>query len=171
MADYFSPTVIQQAIPDADMTALERLVLGHIFDAEPADGGRICLFSETGARDFVILPAADLRTAFAQSANISSSLRDHLAEAVASLDDSAVDAELDLSGMSWEFILQDIVRRSATLEYVTAVSAFTCSKMRPDGFGGMAVLITADAIKGKSTSDILEELLAEIDRADPALPA
>jgi len=34
--------------------------------------------------------------------------------------------------------------------------------MRPDGFGGMAVLITADTIKGKSTNDILEEFLAEV---------
>jgi hypothetical protein len=33
--------------------------------------------------------------------------------------------------------------------------------MRPDGFGGMAVLITADAILGKSTDDILEDFLAE----------
>jgi len=35
--------------------------------------------------------------------------------------------------------------------------------MRPDGFGGMAVLITADAILGKSTNDILEDFLAEND--------
>jgi hypothetical protein len=35
--------------------------------------------------------------------------------------------------------------------------------MRPDGFGGMAVLITADAIRGKSTNDILEDFLAEQD--------
>jgi hypothetical protein len=33
--------------------------------------------------------------------------------------------------------------------------------MRPDGFGGMAVLITADAIVGKSTSDLLEDFLVE----------
>ena len=170
MADYFAPTVIQQTIPNADMTALERLVLGHIFDAEP-DGDGPCFFGETGARDFVILPAAALRAAFAQPAGSASCLRRHLAQAVASLDDTATDAEIDLSGMSWEFILQDIVRRSATLGYVTAVSAFTCSKMRPDGFGGMAILITPDAIKGKSTSDFLEELLADINRADTALPA
>ena len=69
--------------------------------------------------------------------------------------------EIDFSGTSWEFIFQDIVRRSATLRYVTAVTSFTCSKMRPDGFGGMAVLITADAIVGKSTNDILEDFLAE----------
>jgi hypothetical protein len=36
MADYYSPTVIQQTIPDADMTPLERLILSNIFDSEKA---------------------------------------------------------------------------------------------------------------------------------------
>ena len=58
-------------------------------------------------------------------------------------------------------MFQDIIRRSATLKYVTAVSAFTCSKMRPDGFGGMAVLITASDVMGKSTNDIVEDFLNE----------
>jgi hypothetical protein len=31
--------------------------------------------------------------------------------------------------------------------------------MRPDGFGGMAVLITAEAVMGKSTGDILADLV------------
>ena len=35
--------------------------------------------------------------------------------------------------------------------------------MRPDSFGGMAVLITVDAILGKSTNDIIEDFLAEMD--------
>ena len=47
--------------------------------------------------------------------------------------------------------------------YVTAITSFTCSKMRPDGFGGMAVLITENAIFGKSTNDIREDFLAERD--------
>ena len=33
--------------------------------------------------------------------------------------------------------------------------------MRPDGFGGMAVLITPTAVMGKSTSEIIEGFLAE----------
>ena len=69
--------------------------------------------------------------------------------------------DLDLSGTSWELIFQDIVRRSPTLRYVTAITSFDCSKMRPDGFGGMAVLITADRIIGKSTHDLIAEFLAE----------
>ena len=70
-----------------------------------------------------------------------------------------VEIELDFSDRRWEAIFQDIIRRSATLRYVTAVSAFTCSKMRPDGFGGLAVLITADTVMGKSTSDIVADFL------------
>ena len=34
MADYYTPTVIQQTIPDTDMTPLERLLLSNIFEAE-----------------------------------------------------------------------------------------------------------------------------------------
>jgi len=70
--------------------------------------------------------------------------------------------------MSWEGIFQDILRRSKTLRYVTAVSAFTCSRMRPDGFGGMAVLITPTAVVGKSTSHIIEDFLAEAHLDEPA---
>jgi len=69
------------------------------------------------------------------------------------------DVEFDLSVTSWEFIFQDIVKRSATLDHVTVVSAFTCTRMRPDGFGGMAILITADAFMGKSTGDVLADFL------------
>ena len=74
-------------------------------------------------------------------------------------DDSedATEVEFDLSVTSWEFIFQGVMQRSATLDHVTVVSAFTCTRMRPDGFGGMAILITADAIRGKSTGDILCE--------------
>jgi hypothetical protein len=73
--------------------------------------------------------------------------------------------EIDLSGMSWEFILHYIVRRLPTLHHVTAVSAFSCSRMRPDGFGGMAVVITADSVRGRSKNDILEDFLSSYDDA------
>ncbi len=84
-----------------------------------------------------------------------------------------VEIELDFSDRCWQTIFQDIVRRSPSLCYVTAVSSFTCTKMRPDGFGGMAVLITADAVMGKSTSDIVADFLtaAVRDRAhEPPKP-
>jgi hypothetical protein len=166
MADYFTPTVVQQTIPLADMTALERLILSHILDAEP-DGDGLYFFSDTGPSDLIVLSGAQFRAAFAESQGIPSRLRDYVAERLPRLDPNATDVELDVSGTSWEFFLQDIVRRSRTLQYVTVVSAFTCSKMRPDGFGGSATLVTADDIKSKSTNDILEEYVGGMEDAQP----
>jgi hypothetical protein len=169
MADYFFPTVIQQTIPNADMTPLERLVLPHILDAEP-DGDGLYFFSDIGPNDQIVFPGTPFRAAFAESKGIPSRLWDYVAKRPAHLDPDAADVELDISDTSWEFYLQDIVRRSRTLRYVTVVSAFTCSKMRPDAFGGSATLITADSVKGKSTSDILEDFIAEMEdgHATPA---
>jgi hypothetical protein len=109
--------------------------------------------------------------ALAASEASASSLNAFVAERLALLpiDEHAID--LDLSGMSWEFIFQDIVRRSKTLRYVTAVSSFTCSKMRPDAFGGRAVLITAAGVMGKSTNDILEDFLTEAGLDEAGAPA
>jgi hypothetical protein len=84
----------------------------------------------------------------------------YVTEKLAAVDADAQAIDLDLSGTSWEFLLKDIVKRSTTLSYVSVITAFTWSKMRPDGFGGMIVLITRDAIVGKSTNDLLEDFLA-----------
>ncbi|MBL0000494.1 MAG: hypothetical protein IPO97_05535 [Sphingomonadales bacterium] len=47
--------------------------------------------------------------------------------------------ELDECGDLWADVLQDIVRRSPDLDHLTVTMAFTCSKMRPDGFVGLAM--------------------------------
>jgi hypothetical protein len=161
MADYFTPTVIQPTIPVADITPLERLLLSHIFNAE-ADGGGLYFYADEGPADMIWLDRAPIEAALAQSKNtVDSTAVGMVTEQLARVPADNVEIELDFSDMSWESIFQDILRRSKTLRYVTAVSAFTCSKMRPDGFGGMAVLITADAVKGKSTTDIVEDFLSE----------
>ena len=162
MADYFTPTVIQPVIPNADMTSLERLILGQVFEAE-IDGDGVYFFTSIGPSDSFELEASALREAIEASAGFQSTASDYVSERLASLAVDEETIEIDLSGTSWEFIFQDIVRRSATLDHVTAVSAFTCSRMRPDGFGGMAVMITADSVRGKSTNDILEDFLASTD--------
>src|SRR5262249_49607285 len=91
-------------------------------------------------------------------------------EQLAAAEADAMEMDVDLSGTSWEFFFQDIVKRSTTLAYVSVVAAFTCSKMRPDGFGGMAILITRDAIVGKSTNDLLADFLAETGFDDGGAP-
>jgi len=152
MTDCHSPTIVQPAIPNTDMTPLERLLLAHIFDAEQHDD-TFYYYAETGTRDCLTLPLAELRAAFAAS-DVPSTATTWIAERLNGVAPEDTSIELNLSvtfpgsgqrparGQVWAFILQDIVRRSATLDYVTVVSAFTCTGMRPDGFGGMAVLIT-----------------------------
>jgi hypothetical protein len=165
MADYYTPTVIQQTIPEVDMTALERLLLSHVFDAE-RDGEGWYFFSEAGPVDMTTIARAALEAALAASEpDLDSTAYAFARKRLADLkDDELQDGQLDVdfSETSWERILQDIVRRSRTLRYVSAVSSFTCSRMRPDGFGGAVVVISADAILGKSTIDLLEEFIEQV---------
>jgi hypothetical protein len=160
MADYYSPTVVQPTIPSADMTALERLLLTHIFESAP-DGDGFYFFAETSPNTQIELPIETIRFALADSEDVHSEAVAFVREQLKDVGDADGYVCLDISQTSFEFLFQDIVKRSATLDHVTIVTSFTCTKMRPDGFGGMAVLVTADTIKGKSTEDILGDFLDE----------
>lgn len=165
MADYYTPTVIHQTIADADMTPLERLLLSHIFEAE-RDGEGWYFFSEVGPVDMTLIGRVALETALAASElDVDNTANTFVSELLADLKDDELQDEhldVDFSETSWESILQDIVRRSSTPGYVSGVSSFTCSRMRPDGFGGAVVVIAADAILGKSTTDLLEEFIEQV---------
>jgi hypothetical protein len=104
-------------------------------------------------------PAVELRAAIDASAGKDSTASTYVTERLtgAAADDTEI--TINFSVTSWEFIFQDIVHRSRTLVHVTAVTSSTCSEMRRDGFGGMAVLITAATIAGESTQDILSDVL------------
>lgn len=158
MADYFTPTVIQPTIPEADMTALEQLLLMEIFENEPDDDG-LYFFAEESPNDQVALPLEAARAALAASEDEANQTAALVRKQMESTGDGDEYIELDLSMISWDWIFQDIVRRSVTLDHVTIVSAFICSKMRPDGFGGMVVVVTADTVMGKSTWDMTADLL------------
>ncbi len=169
MADYYTPTVVQPTIPNADMTPLERLLLMQIFESEP-DGDGLYFFAEIMPAEQIELPIEALRNALAASDGVASETATFVIDHLNAVGDDYADVEFDLSVTSWEFIFQDIVKRSATLDHVAVVSAFTCSRMRPDGFGGMAILITADVIRGKSTGDILADFLDQVDHGAAAAP-
>ena len=161
MADYFMLSVIQPSIPIADMTPLERLLLAHIFTAEPDEDG-LYFYAEECPSDMIFIARDALETALAESRHDEpSEARRFVAERLAQCDPAESEIDLDVSGTSWAFFIQDIVRRSQTLHYVSVTSSFTCSRMRPDGFGGMAMLITADRILAKSTTDLIEDFLTE----------
>jgi hypothetical protein len=151
MADYHQSTVVQQIIPDADMTPIERLLLCKIFESERVNDGWY-FFAEDCPAVVIGVHRKELEQALAPSP-ADSTASTCVAEQLASANPDASDIDLDFSGTSGDFFFQDIVKRSTTPNYITIVSAFTSSKMRDDGFGGMAVLITRDAIVGKSTGD------------------
>jgi len=165
MADYFTPTVVEPEIPDGDMTPLERLLLSRIFETERYNGATY-LFSEQGPSDMIYLPRSELAAALTASGATTSGANAFIKERLAAVEDDTSEIEIDMSVIGWPFLFQDIVSRSATIPYVTVKSAFTCSKMRSDGFGGMAMLITADDVMAKSTHDLIEELEAKV-KASP----
>jgi hypothetical protein len=160
MVDYFTPTVVEPPLPLADMTPLERLVLGAIFETDKAEDGLSC-FAQEGVNDYPLLPIVPLRDAWAQADGTPSRLHDLVTEQLAETAADAEAFELDLSVEGYAFILQDIVRRSTSLSHVSVTAAFTCSRMCPGGFGGMAMLVTKDAIISESTTDLLEKWLAD----------
>jgi hypothetical protein len=114
MTDYYNPTVVQQTIPNADMTALERLLLARIFESEE-DGDGLYLVSQNGPNDQFDIAVDELRAALSKSAGVPSTAADYVAERVKEIPDGDTEVEIDFSATSWEFILQDIVRRRSIM--------------------------------------------------------
>ena len=129
MADYHSPTIVQPTIPNADMTALERLLLTRIFDSEP-DGDGLYFFAETLPNTQFELPIETIRAALAASDGVTSEAAVFVREQLKDVGDDEAYVDLDLSQTSFEFLFQEIVKRSATLDHVSIVTSFTCTKMR-----------------------------------------
>ena len=166
MADYFFPTVVQPIIPNGDMTPLERLLLMQSSRVNLMVTGSISLRRHCRAirlRCRSRLCGLPLRRRMVLQAR-----PPRLCYCLKDVGEDDFDVEFDLSVTSWEFVFQDIVKRSATLDHVSVVSAFTCSRMRPDGFGGMAILITADAISRQEHRDILCDFLDEAEHGASA---
>ena len=160
MADYYTPTVIEPMIPLAAILPIERLFLAQVF-SEEADGETVYYYSDDGACDLIYLDAEAVQAALDATTIETSSLAKHLRDehGDALLGDEEI--ELDMCGDLWAEVLQDIVRRSPGLDHLTVTMAFTCSKMRPDGFGGLAMLITAQTIRSESTHTLFDRFYEE----------
>jgi hypothetical protein len=161
MADYYEPTIVQQVIPDANMTPLERLLLSRIFESERVDDDWY-FFAEDSPCSIIYATRAELEQALSSSPDVESTAHRGIVERLLTASDTDdIEIDSDLNDTCWERFFQDIVRRSKTLRYIIVITAFTCTKMRPEGFGGMVRLITRNAILGKSTNDILEDFLSQ----------
>lgn len=157
MADYYSQCVVSPMLPLADLTAAEQLILRNIFDSE-VDGDELYLFAEIGRNTMIDLELPDMLAALAVTGVASAATR-LLSKAVAELPEGEGSAEIELDD-EWIEILQEIVRRSNALTFVAIETGFNCSKMRSDGFGGAAIVITADTVDIMSTSQFIDETLA-----------
>lgn len=155
MADYYTPTVVDPVIPLAAILPIEQMFLSQVFD-EDVDDGIVYYFSEDGIRDLIFFDPAEVREALKStdhaSSRLAAKLRDEYVEEI----QGDEEFELDLCGDLWVDVLQDIVRRAPDLDHLAVTMAFTCSKMRPDGFGGLAMLITADTIRSDSTNTLFD---------------
>ncbi len=157
MADYYTQTVIHQQIPERLIAPFERLLLAEIFESDSCDDSLYYYASENPS-DFISLDRKAVEDALS-SCRVRSRLRSALTEALLKSDSAQNYFDFDLtSGPGYTTILQDIVRRSkGELPYLTIASAYTCSKMRPDGFGGGAIVITPYRISYNSTYDVFEK--------------
>lgn len=157
MAEYYSQSTVSPLLPLVDMSAAERLVLGAVFDAEE-DEGELYLFAENGRNLTIAIDRNDARTALKATCPASAATR-LLSKAVAETADGEDVVSIDVED-GWIDILQDIIRRSVTLTFLALETAHTCSKMRADGFGGGAIVVTADTVDMMSTSQFIDETLA-----------
>lgn len=157
MADYYSQCVVSPTLPLADVTVAEQLILRNIFDSEVEDD-ELYLFAEIGRNSMIDLELPDMLAALAGT-GVASAATQLLSKAVAELPDGEGTAEIELDD-EWIEILQEIVRRSNALTFIVIETGFNCSKMRTNGFGGAAIVITADTIDTMSTSQFIDKTLA-----------
>jgi len=159
--DLETTVVINPAIPLDDMTLLERLVLSHIFDAGEIDGC-LHLYSDRGAASVLHIPAIDLEAAYAASRNVSvSGISPIIARRLNGSVEPTGTIDVTLSDRSWEFILRDIVARSSDLTEIRALEWYRHASQSPDSFGVKIILITADAIVGRNSDELLEDMRDE----------
>ena len=167
MADYHSPTVVQPDIPVAAMTPLERRLLCELFEHEGNDQA-VYFFASDNVADTAWIATAELVELLGQDNGMVSRIADVVRAEIAKGDLGEDEFELDFSMIGYDLIFQDIVRRSPDLDHVQIIAAWTCTKMLPDGFGGMATVITADNVHSMSTASYIEEVLGRLGEPPPS---
>lgn len=165
MADYHSPTVVRPSIPVSAITPLELALLTGMFEHEP-DGDALYFYASEGPSDMVWLDIADIREMLKDEPMPSGCIVEMVRKMLTEAGPDETELELDLSDLGDAAIFQQIVRRCDQLDHVTITSAWTCSKMRPDGFGGGVTVVTADHILSSSTNEMECRLLDKAEHGD-----
>ncbi len=162
MADYYSPCVVTPPIPLADLSATEAALLLAMFEYEMAED-TVYLFASRDVEEAPVIDTQKILKALFEDMKIDCEAARILAAALQATDENTRAIVIDMSAYSVDQVFQDIVARSSTIDYIVVTGSFMCSSMKPDGFGGMATVITARAVAGKSTSDLIVDLLRDLD--------
>lgn len=174
MTDFQTSIAILPAIPAQDLTPVERLLLVTMFDHRIEDD-LIHFHSRTGMREKLVFTLAELHSAIRETRGLSPAGLRLLGDSLDLALGCGSHLVFDLKGLSWEHILLDIVRRSATLDHLAIMTGYapTQAEHRPEAIGGLAIVVTADSIAGKSLDDCLADLRTDLlqgamdDRAEP----
>jgi hypothetical protein len=164
VTDYWTPMEVDQFIPNVLMTPLDSFLLTRIFESERYEDG-VYFSAEEWPGELIFLfddEPDHLREAIEKTKDIDPELCADVKRAMQT-DGDTVEVNCYTFG-NYCRVFQGIIRRSSgKLPYVTTQGAFTCTKMRPDGLlGGMAEVITADAVESVSTFTWARDKLVEL---------
>jgi hypothetical protein len=158
------------ALPIADITPLEKLILSKVLDCAEIDEG-LELYTDTGPMNPIVVSRRELMEAMDTPDQANESLlKRFVRERVLSIlpaEDPDLDGVVfvDLSEFPWHFVVQDIIIRSPTARELVVIQWISDPSQRPDTFGASVSLITENGIF-QATS---EDLLADFQKRDQAL--
>ncbi|MDV6329858.1 hypothetical protein [Asticcacaulis sp. 201] len=160
MIGAYSYTIVQPAIPLEAVTPLERLVLGEVMDSRTRRKRlHLCAYDDLTTRFDLFLK--DAVGALDASRGRDSVLNGVVARLIAAApaDADSIRLDLDAEAVSLAHILQDIVRRSATLTHLVVTSGYTRSGLDTGTAGGAVSVITTYDVEHKSTDEWIEDYL------------
>jgi len=158
------------ALPIADISPLEKLILSKVLDCAEIDAG-MELYTDTGPMNPIVVARRELMEAIDTPDQANESLlKRFVRERVLSiLPKEDPDPEsvvfVDLSEFPWQFIVQDIITRSPTARELVVIQWISDPSQRPDTFGASVSLITENGILHATS----EDLLADFRKRDQAL--
>jgi hypothetical protein len=151
MSDYATPTVVIPLIPEACMTPVERFILTSIFQHERiVEKQSLYIYAQTGIDDEVFVSRAACEAVLDQAEPGTDRLAMLLAHDLRRPSQRHDPKPLVsfINALDPLRVLQGIVRRHADrLPWIIIQQAFTCTRMRPDGFGGMGTVIHVGGIE------------------------
>lgn len=158
MADYSSPTVVRPSLPAEAITMLELMVLTEIYDFE-RDGATVYFFAQDSVPTQVQLDTGLVRDLVDKAPEGRSSIVAVLRKKLEGLQSAEDKFDFEVTDMEDAAIFQDILHRAPQIDHISITSGWTCSRMRPDGFGGSVTVVTREQIQSCSTQQMEERLL------------